>query len=87
MSRQEAHAGPVETQPLPGECENHIKSLQPVVHGRAEKSLRPTQGPLARIPPVYGCDKLAADCIHDASKVSSISERPAAVMLMIFDNS
>jgi len=76
MSTQDVNTSPVESLPLPEDCGNHIKDLQPVVQGRAEKGNRPALVSLSRISPVYGCDKLAADCIRDASLNSSVAMSP-----------
>lgn len=59
----------VESLLIPNDCQTDIRNLRGVVPRRADKIPRPQSGFLTRIPPVYGCDMLAAHSISDASKV------------------
>ncbi|KAH2467818.1 hypothetical protein KXV25_003705 [Aspergillus fumigatus] len=66
----------VESLFIPDDCQTDIRNLRGVVPRRADKIPRPQSGFLTRIPPVYGCDMLAAHSISDASKKSTTALSP-----------
>ncbi|GAA92364.1 hypothetical protein AKAW_10478 [Aspergillus luchuensis IFO 4308] len=66
----------VESLSIPNDCQTDIGNLRGVVERRVDKIARPQNGSLTRIPPVYGCDMLAAHSISDASKKSTTALSP-----------
>ncbi|KAE8383870.1 hypothetical protein BDV26DRAFT_250932 [Aspergillus bertholletiae] len=71
MSEEKANSSAVESLAISEECKIDVQQLHGVVQRRVEKVPRPLKGYLTRIPPVYGCDMLAAHSIACASKESS----------------